>query len=109
MDTFVAAAGLLALIKKFIDFAKYATNKDLNGAMTQIVVWVAGVVAVILYAATDWANTIAFGGLTLADMNMASLIALGLALGSGASLTTDFIKSRDESDSARMPALIKED
>jgi hypothetical protein len=109
MDTFVAAAGLLALIKKFVDFSKYVTNRDWNGALTQIYVWGAGIIAVFLYANTDWAHSIAFGGLTLADMNAGSLVALGLALGSGGSLTTDFIKSRDSSDSAAMPALIKED
>jgi len=107
MDTFVASVAMLALIKKFIDFSKYVTAKDINGAVTQLFVWAAGVLAVFLYANTDWAETITYGALTLADMNGASLIALGLGLASTASLTTDFIKSRDESDSAAMPPLIK--
>lgn len=107
MDTFIPAVAMFALIKKFIDFTKYVVNRDLNGSVTQLVVWGAGVLAVWLYAQTDWADTISFAGLTLAKMNMGSLVALGLGLGSTASVATDFIKSRDDSDSASMPPLVQ--
>lgn len=105
MDVFVPAVAMFALIKKLLDFFKYCTNQDWNGAVTQIAVWLSGVLVVTLYAQTDWAETFSFAGFTLADMNFASLIALGIGLGSSASVATDFIKARDNTDSAAMPPL----
>lgn len=107
MDTFVPAVAMFALIKKVLDFFKYLTNQDWNGAITQIAVWASGIVVVWLYAQTDWAETFSFAGFTLASMNGASLVALGIGLGSSASVATDFIKARDNTDSAAMPPLIK--
>jgi hypothetical protein len=98
---------MLALIKKFIDFAKYVTNRDLNGAVTQLIVWAAGVVTVALYAQTDWAESIPVAGQSLADLNGWSQIAFGLGISSVSALATDFIKARDNNDSAAMPPLIK--
>lgn len=105
-ETFVPMLALVALVKKFIDFAKYLTNRDVNGAITQIVVWGSGVVAVCLFAQTDWAEGIIFAGRTLADMNFASQLAVGLGLGSTAGVVTDVIKASDDSDSAAMPKLL---
>jgi len=107
MDVFVPAVAMFALIKKLIDFLKFITNQDWNGAATQAAVWLSGVLVVWLYAQTDWAETFSFAGITLAAMNFASLVALGIGLGSSASVATDFIKSRDTTDSAAMPPLFK--
>lgn len=107
METFVPAVAMLTLIKKVLDFLKYLTNQDWNGALTQVCVWVAGIAVVWLYAQTDWAEGISFAGLVLSSMNFASLVALGIGLGSSASVATDFIKARDNTDSAAMPPLIK--
>ena len=109
MDTFIPAVAMFSLIKKLLDFMKYLTSRDVNGAVTQLAVWLSGVLVVVLYAQTDWAETFSFAGFTLADMNMASLVALGIGLGSSASVATDFIKSRDDSDSAKMPPLLPGD
>lgn len=106
MGEFIPAVAMAALIKKFIDFAKYITNKDVNGAVTQLVVWAAGVVAVCLFAQTDWADTIAFAGQALSKLNFASQLAIGLGLGSVAGVATDAIKARDNTDSAAMPPLV---
>jgi mevalonate kinase len=108
MDVFIPAVAMATLIKKLIDTFKYVTAKDWNGAVTQLVVWLSGVLVVWLYAQTDWAETFSFAGLTLASMNLASLVALGIGLGSSASVATDFIKARDAADTAKMPPLFKE-
>lgn len=98
---------MTALIKKIIDFLKFITNRDWNGAATQAIVWIAGVVVVMLYAQTDWAETFGFAGILLSDMNLASQIAIGLGFGSVASFGADWIKARDHTDSAAMPPLFK--
>lgn len=98
--------GLVALVKKFVDFLKYATNRNVNGVVTQVVVWVAGVAAVLLYSQSDFADRIRLGEFGLGDLNVYSLLILGLAIGSLAGVTKDVIASRDDSDTARTPPLI---
>lgn len=106
MEQFIPAIAMLVLAKKVVDFLKYLTNRDLNGAVTQLVAWAAGVCAVLLYAQTDWADTIPVAGSILADLNFWSQLAYGLTIASGASLATDFIKAFDQHDSAAMPQLM---
>lgn len=106
METFVPAAAMVTLIGKFVDFLKSVTNKDVNGVVTQLTAWAAGVAGVWLYAQTQWADQISFGDRALAQMNGASLIAVGLGASSLMSVLVDFKKARDQSDSARTPPLI---
>jgi hypothetical protein len=70
------------------------------------VAWIAGVVAVVLYAQTAWANGIVFNDISLADMNFASLLVIGLGIGSVGSVVTDVIQARDNTDSAAVPPLV---
>ncbi len=91
MDDLVPTVALVALVKKFIDFAAYLRGREYGNAITQVVVWIAGVVAVLLYAQTTWADGIVFAGQTLADMNFASLVAVGLCVGYGFSVLTFLI------------------
>lgn len=106
MDLFVPTVALLALINKFVDFSKYITNKDVNGALTQVYVWGAGVLGVWLYAQTAWADTINFGDLPLSKFNGASIVAVGFAIASAGSVAKDWLKAKDNSDSAAMPKLL---
>jgi hypothetical protein len=94
---------MLALVKKVIDFTKYLTNRDINGIVTTASAWLAGVVAVVLYAQTDFASQIDIGG-SLAKMNAYSLIAIGLSVGSGAGLAADYLSAKRPSDD---PARLK--
>jgi hypothetical protein len=106
VETFVPVAAMVTLIGKFVDFLKSVTNRDLNGIVTQATAWAAGVVAVFLYANTAWADQISFGDRTLAQMNGASLVAVGLGASSLMSVLVDFKKARDGSDTAKTPPLI---
>lgn len=100
---FVPVLAMLALVKKLIDFFKYATNKDTNGMLTTGLSWVAGIAAVLLYSKSDFASGIDIGG-NLANMNIYSLIAIGLSVGSGAGLAADFLSAKRPSDD---PARLK--
>jgi hypothetical protein len=97
---------LLALVQKVVDFTKFISAKQWASAVTQIYVWTAGVVVVVLFAQTEWADTISFNGLVLADMNFATLLVIGLGIASTASAVRDVTKAIDNGDTAATPPLI---
>lgn len=106
MEIVTGLVALGALVVKFTDLLKFLTNKDWNAAITQIVVWVAGFAAVGLFAQTVLADGVEFGGVTLADMNLATLAYIGLTIGSAGSVAYDFKRARDDADTAKTPPLI---
>lgn len=101
-----AIAALTVLVKKVIDFIRYSAAKDVNGVVTQLAVWVAGVLAVTLAAHTAWASQFLVGGITLGHVNLWSQVYLGLTVGSASSLVQDTVKAVDGTDSAKIPALL---
>ncbi len=103
---FVPLLVMLATVKKLVDFVRYAKAGDVNGIITQLVAWVAGFALAALVANTPWAAGLDFGGVTLAKMNIAAQLLVGLALGSSASFGTDLIKATDNSQSAAVPPLL---
>ena len=105
---FVPLVALAALVLAVINWFKYIRTGDLNGALTQLSVWVAGVLVVWLVSGTDWASELVFGDVALSDMNAFSLIFFGLSVGSIASTGYEGIKAVDGSDSARKPHLFKD-
>lgn len=105
-ETFVPLLALAALVKKFVDFSKYVTNRDVNGALTQLFVWIAGIAAVAIFAQTAWADGIVFASVALSKMNFASQVAMGLGISSTGAFATDYLKAKDNFDSARMPNLL---
>lgn len=106
MDEFVPMLALLALVKKLVDFSKYVTNKDLNGALTQIWSWLVGIAVVWVFSETSWADQIVVGGVSLAGASFAVIVVVGLTVGSAGSVLTDVVKGIDGSDSAAMPKLL---
>jgi uncharacterized membrane protein len=79
---FVPIIALAALVKKVVDFLKFITNRDVNGIVTQLVAWAAGVLALLLAAQTDWADGIKIGDMSLATLNFWSLLFVGLSVSS---------------------------
>lgn len=101
-------AGLLALGKKIVDFAKMLTNwrTEKSGAVTQAVAWAVFVALVFLYgAAQTGARVELVPGLSLADLNGWAKLILGLQIGSGAGIVTDWLQARDNHDSQAFPPL----
>lgn len=96
---FVPLLAMLALIKKVGDWLKQITNNDWNGVVTQLVIWVGAVVIVWLVSETDFAEGVGIGDTNLAAVNFASIVFVGLFIGSGASLVHDWFQSRDNSNS----------
>lgn len=91
---FVPMLLLAALVNKVMDVIKAVTNKDKNGYVTILTAWVAGIVAVLLAAQTDF--EFPFGDFVLGDLNIYSQVFLGLTIAStGATLLYDVPKRLD--------------
>lgn len=99
-------AGMTATVWKFIDLVKLVTARMWVPAITQVLVWLAGISVAVLYASSDFGSTVDIGtGQTLDTVNGATLVLVGIALGSIASAAVDFKKARDNNDSAVVPPL----
>lgn len=70
---------LVLLVKKSVDFVRYLTNGNANGAITQIVAWLFGIAATYLAEWADWT----------ANTDAGPHILWGLAFGSAASVIHD--------------------
>lgn len=103
---FIPFVAALAFAWKLVDFIKYLSNKDTNGAITQLAVWGSGVIAVFLLASTDFAAGISVGDLPVSSLNWASLVLVGLSVGSSGSVAFDFKKALDREDSAKTESLL---
>lgn len=106
MAAFVTTAGSLSLVKALVDFAKYVRAKDHNGYLTQLFVWVAGILVMLLLRVSDFAAGVDVGGVSLQHAAWGTIILGGLGLGSTAMLTNDFKQALDRTDSAVKPPLI---
>lgn len=107
LTTITGTVGLLALVWKFIDFLKQLTppDKNYNAAITQAVVWVAGLAAVFLYSESQLGEGVTIGNITLEDADTPTKIIVGLMVGSLASGVVDIKKAIDSSDSSKQPPL----
>lgn len=94
----------VALIWKIVDFVQFLRVGDKDSAITQAGVWIAGVVVILLLSATDFASGIQVADYSLGSLNVASLILLGLSVGSTASAVVDVKKAIDNTDSAAVTA-----
>ncbi len=100
---FAPMLAAIALIWKIVDIVKYARARNGEAVVTQLGVWIAGVAVVLLLAATDFASGIDVADYSLDKLNIASLILLGLSIGSSASVAVDIKKAVDNTDSAAVP------
>lgn len=107
LSSITGTVGLIALTWKFIDFLKNLTPKDhnYNAAITQVVVWIAGLVAVLLFGESQLGEGVTVGTQTLENADTATKIIVGLMVGSIASSAVDIKKAIDGSDSAKQPPL----
>ena len=102
---FVPIVAMAALILKVIDFLRYTVAADINGAGTQLIVWVAGIATTFLVAHTEWADGVEVGGVALAKLGFWSLVFVGLSTSSVAAAGKDLLKSLDNANSSKIPTL----
>lgn len=106
MSDAVVAGLLLALVWKFTDFLKHAAARDLNGVVTQLVAWVAGFVAVVLFAHSAYAGHLVIHGLRFDHVSWVDQLLAGLLIGSAGSASYDVKTALDQTDSAATPRLL---
>ncbi len=103
---FAPIALLGALVYKFVDFLKFVKVGDWNSAGTQAVAWLAGILAITLFANSDFSAGIDFGGQSLSSLNFVSQVVIGLSATSLFSAFYDVKRALDNTDSAKTPPLI---
>jgi hypothetical protein len=106
---FIAVGSVLiaTLVWKATDLIKYAVNGNVSAAVSQIVVWLIGVGATFLVAASDFADTVTITAtLTLDDLDNWGKVIAGLGAASLGSGFYDFKRARDNTDTAIVPSLI---
>lgn len=105
MEVFVAMGALLAMVKNLTDLVRRATSGDVKGALTILMAYVLGVGTVFLFAASDYADSMDFGGMSLGSANAFSKIIIGVAVGAAAGLAKDVLKAVDNNQSEEVPKL----
>lgn len=111
MEAFAPLAALTATVFTVISLLRYLRGRDWNGAFTIVSVWVAGIVVLLLFAQTDWAETLTIPGLAeepLSTLNFASLVVLGLQLGSTATAFNEVRGAIDNTSSTAKPKLVQD-
>ncbi len=103
---FAPTLAAIALIMKLIDFTRYARARDVNGIVTQLVTWLAGIVVFLLVAQTTWAVEITLAGRPMNELGFWSLVFAGLSVASTASVVKDTLKAVDNHNSAKIPTLL---
>lgn len=100
--------GLLALAAKVIDFLRYLSDlpRSRSAVLTQALSWIGAILVVFLYGASQFGDTVDVGGIVLSNMDAPTKVLVGLAVGSLASLVKDFVKARDNTDTAKVPPLL---
>ena len=107
---FVPLLAIGALAKKIVDLIKAVRTGDWNGALTLLVVGLAGVAAVLIAAQTEWAGALQFGGVVLADLGFWSIVFLGVSVASfGALFGYDIPMSLDQSVKTERKVMFFED
>lgn len=109
MEVIAILAGLALAVNKTVSVVKSFANKDKNGAVTQMLVWVVGVGAVILAAHARLTSEMLIPGLNVAlgSLDTSSHVLLGWILGSSGSFAFDVKKAIDNGDTAAEPPLLK--
>ncbi len=95
-----------AFVKKAVDFVRGLRGRDTNLVLTQLVAWITGVVVVWLAAKVDFASAVEIANVQLDQMSLWTQAALGVLLGSGASVGQDILKSIDNTQSEAKPKLV---
>jgi hypothetical protein len=99
-------AALSALIWKIGSVVKQLIARDFSASLTQVIIWVIGIGVALLAREADITEGLVIpGGPALGAADTASIILLGIILGSLASVSYDFKSAFDGSDSAKEPSL----
>lgn len=103
---FVPVLAMLTLVIAIINLVKYVRVQDVNGIVTTLAVWIAGVIVVMLVGQTDFALGISIADRPMSEYNNWSLLFMGLTIASMAQFANEVKTAIDRTDSAIKPALV---
>lgn len=95
-----------SLIYTLLNLAKLIRARSWNGAVTIVVGFAIGVVVVLIASQASIANSLEINGTTLGQMDLGSLVLVGLVATSLFSSFYDLKSAIDGRDTARMPSLV---
>jgi hypothetical protein len=105
-------AVVAAFIKKLVDFVRQLRGRDMNAVLTQLFVWVAGIVVVWLTAHVNFGSGVEIANVKLDDlgawlnsMNLWTQSVVGVLLASSSSIIQDLFKAVDPTQSEAKPKL----
>jgi len=108
MEQVIALAALGFFASKLLEMVKYVRAKDWNAAITLLSLWFVGIIVVTVAAHNELTEDVILPQTTipLGELGAVALGFLGMILTSLVSVTYDFKKAIDSSDSAKQPPLI---
>lgn len=105
MEGFTGVGAAISLVYTVVGLVRRLSAQAWKEAVTQALAWVTGVLVAVLLAASDFAVGLNIGGVELGGAKGATVVLMGLALGSMAMAGKDILKSLDSSQSAQEPEL----
>lgn len=91
---FVPLIALPFLINKILDWVRSILPDPIEAKVVIPVSWVLGVIASFVLAGSDWGAETMVGDKAFADLNTVSLVIVGMILGAGAGILSDFKPNR---------------
>lgn len=102
----VPLVALGTVVFNFVNVLKFASGKQWNSVITQLIAWAAGIAGIFLVGATQFALGIMVGDVSLDSLDTPSKFFLGLVATSLLSTFNELKKALDRSDSAVTPPLL---
>jgi hypothetical protein len=108
MTDFAFPVLLASLVMTVTNFVKYVRSRDVNGIVTQLLVWVVGVATTVLAAHSDLIGRWVITGTNLAlnRTDGATQLLIGLTIASVASQLREIQKAVDRFDTSAKPELL---
>jgi hypothetical protein len=102
----VPLVALGTVVFSFVNLLKFASGRQWNAVITQLIAWAAGIAGIFLAGETQFASGINVGDMTLDTLDGSSKLFLGLVATSLLSTVNELKKAIDSSDSAATPPLL---
>lgn len=102
---FVPLAAMGSIVFAFVNFLKFLTAKDWVAARTQAITWGAGIAGALLFAHSDFGNSITIAGHYMDNLHTTSLVILGLSASSLFTFANQTLKAVDRNQTAATPPL----
>lgn len=106
MPDLTQLVALGSIVYTVVNFVRFGRDTDWSSVWSQLLAWLAGIIATIGVAHTALAPAFSFGKLDLAQIGFGSQILVGLAAASTISIVYQFKKAVDTGKNAVVPSLL---